>query len=169
MCASDTFKIVKLEAELAKANETIEFAQHTSGSLDWANIPWQDAAYLYEQSILETCRYINKLDTAENEIERLKGLLATGAGCEEGYRQHYSELLDKCESARIKAEETAKMCEERMLRYGNENKILRDAMGTHADSYRNGIEAAAQLMEIQSPHVFVDPDYLAAQIRALAE
>jgi len=35
--------------------------------------------------------------------------------------------------------------------------------------FNQGIEASAQVMEIQSPHVFVDPDYLAEKIRALAE
>lgn len=54
------------------------------------------------------------------------------------------------------------------------HKALADDMnaaanGAFLDGRRNALEEAAQLMEIQSPHLFCDPDDLAGKIRALAE
>lgn len=46
------------------------------------------------------------------EVERLKGLLATGAGCERGYRQHYVELLEKEVALRKQAESALKAAQQ---------------------------------------------------------
>lgn len=47
------------------------------------------------------------------EVRRLRGLLATGAGCEEGYRQHYADLLDKSSAeVRLLREEIDRLQEE---------------------------------------------------------
>ena len=74
-------------------------------------------------------------DRLRVEVERLKGLLATGAGCERGYREHYVELLDKCEADRLAAITN-------MERLTAENAKLRAALtayGRHGQHCR-GVE-----------------------------
>lgn len=75
------------------------------------------------------------LATANREIDRLRGLLATGAGCEEGYRLHYVGLLNKVDAQRIASVAMAEKCESRMFRYGEEAKKLRDVLEWFRDFY----------------------------------
>jgi hypothetical protein len=66
--------------------------------------------------------------------------------------------------------EVADRLEELTLRVQNqEDKYRMHYAEGKITGRAEALEQAAQLMEIQSPHLFCDPDKFAADIRALAE